>query len=169
MLRTLEWANIGLLGVVLLWWLPAAQGIAVPVDTWQRTAAYLPVAGLLAVGGWYWHRKRQQLRQGRPLDGALRILDRVDRATPWLLAVGTAAVGLSLATGTGRPADRAWATGLLLFAWAEYVNYFRVQLMHDTRSDLARLWRTRRLRRSWLATDLAHWRARRARSDARDP
>jgi hypothetical protein len=50
MLRTLEWANIGLLGVVLLWWLPAAQGIAVPVDTWQRTAAYLPVAGLLDRG-----------------------------------------------------------------------------------------------------------------------
>jgi hypothetical protein len=49
--------------------------------------------------------------------------------------------------------------GLLGFAWLEYVNYFRVQLMHDTRSDLRRLVRTRRLRRSWLATDLAGWRA----------
>jgi hypothetical protein len=61
--------------------------------------------------------------------------------------------------GVGTVTDRWWATALLVMAWLEYVNYFRIQLMHDTRSDLRRLRTTRRLRRSWLATDLAGWRA----------
>jgi hypothetical protein len=35
------------------------------------------------------------------------------------------------------------------------VNYFHRQLMHDTRADMRRLLSTRRLRRSFLALDLA--------------
>ena len=156
-LRTLEWLNIAWLAVLVLWWAPAWQHAPVPVGTWQRTVAFLPVAGLLAVGGWYWHRKLRQLRDGRPLDDALPMLQRVGRRARRLLTVLTVAMGLSWMTATGSTADRSWATLLLLFAWAEYINYFHVQLMHDTRSDVARLCRTRRLRCSWLANDLAEW------------
>lgn len=158
-LRTLEWINVVWLAVVLLWWLPAGRDVAIPAETWQRTLAYLPVAAILLVGGWYWHRKLQQLRAGRPLDDALAVLDRLDRILLRLLVVVSGAVAVSWLTGTGTVTDRAWASGLVLFAWAEHVNYFRVQLMHDTRSDLRRLRRTRRLRPSWLASDLAAWRA----------
>lgn len=157
-LRNLEWANVPFLGVLLLWWLPAESDLAVPADTWLRTAAFVPVGGLLLVGGWYWHRKLGELRDGRPLDDALPAFDRLDRWSPWLL--GAAIVGLVAAAtvGVGRVTDRWWAAGLLLFAVAEFVNYFRWQLMHDTASDLERLRATRRLRRSWLHDDPARWR-----------
>lgn len=160
-LRALEWFNIGWLGLVLLWWMPTQRGARVPADTWQRTVAYLPVAALLAVGGWYWHRKLHQIRDGRPLDDVAAILHRIDRVALWLLSAATAAGVLSWVTATGTVGDRGWATALAVFAWGEYINYFRVQLMHDTRADLVRLARIRRLRRSRLAVDLARWRARR--------
>jgi hypothetical protein len=156
-LRTLEWVNIAWLAVVLLWWAPAWQQAPVPAGTWQRTIAFLPVAGLLAAGGWYWHRKVQQLRDGRPLGDAMPLLQRAGQYARRLLTALTVALAVSWVTATGSAADRAWATLLILFAWAEYINYFHVQLMHDTRSDLTRLRRTRRLRRSWLANDLAEW------------
>ncbi|MEV4892856.1 hypothetical protein AB0K48_26090 [Nonomuraea sp. NPDC055795] len=44
---------------------------------------------------------------------------------------------------------------LWVFALLEDVNFFHLQLMHDTRADLAHLMMTRRLRRSHLALDLA--------------
>jgi hypothetical protein len=156
-LRTLEWVNIAWLAVLLLWWAPGWQQAPVPVGTWQRTLAFLPVAGLLAVGGWYWHRKLQQLRDGRPLEDAMPVLHRVCRYARRTLTAMTIAMAVSWVADVGATADRAWATLFILFAWAEYFNYFHVQLMHDTRSDLARLRRTRRLRRSWLASDLAAW------------
>lgn len=159
-LRNLEWANVPLLAAALLWWLPAAGDVAIPRDTWLRTAAYVPVAALLGVGGWYWHRKLLQLRGERSIDDALVVLDRWDRWVPWLLSLCGGALVLTAWTGAGAVTDRWWAAGLVVFAGAEYVNYFRIQLMHDTRSDLQRLRRTRRLRRSWLASDLADWRQR---------
>jgi hypothetical protein len=157
-LRTLEWVNVVWLAIVLLWVLPAQRGLAIPAETWLRTLAYLPVAVLLVVGGWYWHRKLQQLRDGRPMGDALRRLDRLDRWLRRMLVVASIGWVVGLGLGASTVTDRWWAAALLAFAWAEYVNYFRLQLMHDTRSDLRRLWETRRLRRSWLASDLAQWR-----------
>lgn len=147
------------LAVVLLWWVPAGRGTDIPGRTWQRMLAYVAVATLLVIGGWYWHRKLQQLRHERSIDDALPILDRLDRGLRRGLLVASLAGLASWLVGVGDLVDRVWATGFLAMAWAEYVNYFRVQLMHDTRSDLRRLWRTRRLRPSWLASDLAAWRA----------
>ena len=156
-LRTLEWINIAWLAMLLLWWAPGWQQAPVPAGTWQRTLAFIPVAGLLAVGGWYWHRKLQQLRDHRSLQDAMPVLQRAGRYARRTLTALTAAMVVSWTAAVGAAADRAWATLLILFAWAEYLNYFHVQLMHDTRSDLSRLRRTRRLRRSWLASDLAEW------------
>lgn len=157
-LRTVEWVNVPLLGVLLLWLLPVRRGLAIPGQTWQRTVAYLPVAGLLIAGGWYWHRKLQQVQDGRPIDDAMPMLDRFERVSRWSLRVASVVLVLSWLTWVGATTDRVWATVLLLLAWAEHVNYFRFQLMHDTRPDLRRLLRTRRLRPSRLAADLARWR-----------
>lgn len=157
-LRTLEWANAGWLAVILLWWLPARRGLRHPDDTWLRLLGYLPVAALLVVGGWYWHRKLHQLRDGRSMDDALASFDLLDRLLPRVFVLLTLALIGAWIVAAGTTGDRVWATGFLAFAWAEFVNYFRLQLMHDTRSDLRRLAATRRLRRSWLASDLAAWR-----------
>jgi hypothetical protein len=43
---------------------------------------------------------------------------------------------------------------MLTLAVLEYINYFVVQLSHETRADLRRLVRTRRLHPSHLAIDL---------------
>ncbi|TVR30308.1 MAG: hypothetical protein EA388_14525 [Nitriliruptor sp.] len=154
----MEWANVALLAVVLLWWLPAQRGLDQPQDTWLRLLAYLPVAALLLVGGWYWHRKLHQLRDGRPMESAMRVLDVLDRVLLRTLLVCSALIVAAWVVWAGTTTDRVWATGFVLFSWAEFVNYFRVQLMHDTRSDLKRLVATRRLRASWLAADLAEYR-----------
>lgn len=151
----MEWFNVPFLMAVLssLWSDRALDAI------WQRLAAYALAAGLLGVGGWYWHLKMLQIRDGRPIDPNLRQFDLVDRFAPAVLAAASLALVGSWLGGIGFTADRGWATGFLLLAWAEYVNYFKVQLMHDTRSDWGRLMRTSRLRRSWLASDLGQWRA----------
>lgn len=151
----MEWFNVSfLIAILSSLWSDRALGA-----TWQRFTAYALAAGLLAVGGWYWHLKMLQIRDGRPMVGNLPTFDRIDRFAPVVL--GAVSVGLigSWLAGLGATADRGWATGFLLLAWAEYVNYFKVQLMHDTRSDWRRLMRNGRPRRSWLASDLAGWRS----------
>ncbi|WP_033342882.1 hypothetical protein [Catenuloplanes japonicus] len=99
---------------------------------------------LLVEGAAYWTAKLR--RTGRPLPGlglfrAARLLNPVLLAATLIVTVGTGA----------------WlGAGLTVFAVLEYVNYFHVQLMHDTRADLHRLF-TRGFRRSHLARDLARW------------
>lgn len=153
-LRNLEWFNVPLLGLVLLWYVPAQRDETVFADTWQRTLAFLPVAGLLIAGGWYWHRKLHQLRNRRPLEDALVVLDHAGRAARAALSLLTALLAASWVMAAGRLADRGWATALVVMGWLEYVNYFRVQLMHDTRADIRRLAQRGRFRRSALRRDL---------------
>lgn len=159
-LRNLEWFNVPFLILLLstTW-----SDRSLP-STWQRLIAYLLVAALLVVGGWYWHVKLRQVRDGRPIERHLGRLATFERLALATLAVGSLALTASWVWAVGTLADRTWATGFIVFAWAEYVNYFRVQLMHDTMRDLRRLFRTWRLRRSALAADLAAWRGRGRRS-----
>jgi Kef-type K+ transport system membrane component KefB len=152
MLRTLEWFNIPFLFVALasMW---TDRTVA---HLWQRVTAYSLVAMLLAIGGWYWHLKILQVQRRRPLESQLRALLRIRPGAEIVLTIASLASAMSWTLQVGVTTDRMWATGLLVFAWAEYVNYFRYQLTHDTRADLRRLVRTRRLRPSWLARDLAN-------------
>jgi hypothetical protein len=75
-----------------------------------------------------------------------------------LLSAAVVVLVWSFVTRIGVATDRWWATGVLVLGWLEYVNYFRLQLMHDTVGDVRRLVRTRRLRPSALARDLARHR-----------
>lgn len=155
-LRNVEWFNVPFLIVILsLTWPDRTLDMI-----WQRLSAYLVVAGLLLIGGWYWHLKVRQIGEGRPIESELAVLARAKWIAATVLAVVSIALLVSSLRGLGSTADRWWATGFLVLAWLEYVNYFHLQLMHDTRSDLARLKRTRRLRRSWLASDLEAYRKR---------
>ncbi len=68
-----------------------------------------------------------------------------------LLAAGIALTGWAVVTAPGRAT--LLGVGFALFAGLEHLNYFHIQLMHDTRNDLRRLW-SGGLRRSHLARDL---------------
>lgn len=82
-------------------------------------------------------------------------------ANPALPTAGAVVAGSGL--GSDAPWTHAWpGAALWLFAVLEQVNYFHVQLSHGTRADVARLRRSRRLRPSHLARDLARERARTA-------
>lgn len=107
---------------------------------------------LLVQGAAYWIVKLHQLSVGRghlPAVGAFRAARIIN---PVLLAGGLVAIGLAAATNPGL---RSWpGLAFALFAVLEYVNYFHVQLMHDTAADLRRL-RSVGLRTSHLARDIA--------------
>lgn len=115
-------------------------------------AGFAVFALLLVQGGAYWVLKLRQLRsrsERLPGLGVFRVL-RV--ANLPVLAAALAVTAYASVTSPGRSSFL--GAGLALFAVAEHVNYFHVQLMHDTAADLRRLFASG-LRRSHLARDLS--------------
>ncbi len=153
-LAVLEWVNALLIfpAVAWLWEMPLSPA--------NLTGLGL-VLLILIEGGAYWWLKYRGLLAGRPRTAGLPFFRVLRVANPVLLAAGAVVVGLGL--GSGAPWTHAWpGAALWLFAILEQVNYFHLQLSHDTRADLARLRRSRRLRPSHLARDLARERTRTA-------
>ena len=141
-----------------------------PIFGWPLTAAnvlgFVAVAALLLVGGAYWAAKWEQLRERTELPRGLGFFAGVQ----WpCLALVLAAVAASVAAGPGqvdalgggRLAGWLPGAGLAALAVAEQVNYFHVQLSHDNRYDLERLFRAG-FRRAKLARDLRAWRQQRS-------
>lgn len=125
--------------------------IGVPV-----TAANLVGFGLfvllLVQGAAYWAGKWRQLRAHARHLRAGRAFRAARTVDPVLLAAGLVFTGFP---AVREPGWGSWpGLGFAAFAVLEYVNYFHVQLSHDTAADLRRLWRVG-LRRSHLARDLA--------------
>ena len=150
-MRNLEALNAFLLpGLFLYFWLDSGAGVG---WLWRLPPMVLGSC-LLLQGAAYWHQKLRRIRHRRRMSpgwrtgfARLRILNRL-LLGGWFLAMLAGFIsGWSWA-------DAAWSIGLWLFALGEYVNYFEVQLMHDTPNDLARLSRNRRLRRAHLVRDL---------------
>lgn len=123
---------------------------------WELVLGTTTLLGfLLAQGALYRHLKLREIA-GLPLpswvESGFRGLQRASlvllAALPWWLgwAVGTGGVTTGAAVGAGA----AYVT-----AAGEYVNYYVVQLMHDTPNDLAYLWRYRRLRWPSLRKELS--------------
>jgi hypothetical protein len=128
-----------------------------------NTTGYALLAALLLTGSAYWAVKLRQLRLRLPTPPLIGLFRRLRPACAAALAAGAVVLGAAVAR---RPEAAEVTPGLLLYglAWAEYVNYFHRQLMHDTRADWRRLLATRRPRRSHLHEDLrAH------RDSTRDP
>lgn len=126
-----------------------------PVDWALRLPPALLVGLMLLQGAGYWHLKLQSLRARQALPGFFWPLYRAFRAVNVLAWVLVALWLAAAALRGAAPADLAWAAATLAFALLEFVNYFGVQLMHDTAADFEHLRRHRRLRRAALATDLA--------------
>ncbi|MEU5941855.1 hypothetical protein ABZ807_22325 [Micromonospora sp. NPDC047548] len=109
-------------------------------------------AVLLIEGAAYWGAKLHQMcSHGRHLPAGVAF--RAARAVnPLLLGSGVVIIGYATATDPGRAT---WpGLAFALFAVVEHVNYFHVQLMHDTIADVRRL-RSTGLRPSHLARDIA--------------
>ncbi len=106
---------------------------------------------LLLEGAAYWLLKIRQLRSHAPqLPGI--VVFRVLRIVNLPLIAAALAVTVSAAIiSPGRGSFL--GLGLALFGAIEHINYFYVQLMHDTMADLRRLFSVG-LRRSHLARDL---------------
>jgi hypothetical protein len=146
-LAVLELVNIPLFAAVLFLLL------GVPASP-ANLVGFALFALLLAEGGAYWWVKVRQLRARARCPAGTALFRALRRANIALLLAGGAVVAAALVADA--PWTRVWpGLGLWLFALLEHVNYFHVQLSHQTRADLARLVRTRRLRRSHLSRDMA--------------
>jgi len=125
------------------------------VDWALRLPPAVLVGLMLLQGAGYWHLKLRSMQSRQPLPGYFwPLYGRLRTADLIALVVLTIWVAVAALRGAAKT-DLAWAAGILVFAVLEYVNYFGLQLMHDTRADLNYLRRHRRLRRAALATDLA--------------
>ena len=151
-LRNLEAFNI------LLFWLLFASSWAnaeLPTTWGFRAYALAIVTVILAEGACYWHLKLRSVRSKRPLPtGFRRTFARLRSLDIVLFAACPPIWGLLSAAGASSSFDLVMGSLLVVFAGLEYLNYFYVQLMHDSRNDWTYLWRHRRLRRAPLAKDL---------------
>ncbi|MCY9784803.1 hypothetical protein KIK06_12975 [Nocardiopsis sp. EMB25] len=109
---------------------------------------------LLVEGSAYWWAKVHQLRTRAPRPVGMAVFRFLRWVNAGLLLLAGAFIGWSLSDGILW--TRVWpGVGMWLFAVGEHVNYFHLQLSHQTRADLRRLWRTGRPHRSHLARDMA--------------
>ncbi|MDA0564753.1 hypothetical protein LG943_10495 [Streptomonospora sp. S1-112] len=146
-LAVLELVNIPLFAVVLF-------GVLRLPPAPANLAGFALFALLLVEGSAYWWAKAAQVRSRSFRPAGLPLFRILRMANPVLLAAGGAVVAWGFAGQV--PWTHVWpGAGLAVFALAEHVNYFHVQLSHQNRADLARLRRTRRPHRSHLARDLA--------------
>ncbi|MET7419947.1 hypothetical protein [Dactylosporangium sp. NPDC005555] len=143
-LATLELVNVPLQAGV--WF-----GLIGLPATAANLAGFALFALLLVEGAGYWMAKLRQLRGPVRDLPAWRVFRAARVANPLVLAAGLAVTGHAVIADPGRGT---WpGLGFAAFAVLEHVNYFHVQLMHDTSADLRRL-RSVGLRRSHLARDL---------------
>lgn len=129
-----------------------------PRHGWLLTYCILLVAMILFQGAWYWKLRLRELESHSDTPASEWL-----RFTKWkrwnviLLTIAPLVAALQWLLSGGRFAPEAhflWSAAALVFAVLEHVNYYHVQLTHDTMPDLRRLFRERRLKEAQLAKDL---------------
>lgn len=142
---TVEALNIGILAVVFF------VVASVPATT-ANLVGYGLVALLLLEGSGYWWLKHRQLLSGARCPGAMGTFRVLRAANVVLLLIAVPVIVVEL---WYRPGAQSWpGLAFAVFAVAEHVNYFHIQLSHQSRADLRRLVRTLRLPKAHLAKDL---------------
>ncbi|NBB85443.1 MAG: hypothetical protein GVY12_04365 [Bacteroidetes bacterium] len=151
-LRNWELFNGVFFLALLVWWIQSAAP-----STWVLTAFSVGlVCYILFQGSLYWHIKEQAIAQrtARMPEYVCRLFT-VFRRSSVALLVGFPMIALVLWAMHLTPVrELAWPSAFAGFAALEYVNYYRVQLMHDTANDLRYLQQYCRLRPAPLASDL---------------
>jgi hypothetical protein len=158
MLSRLEAVNVALVPGCVIVTVLSLGGVVGPWTVLGLVACSL----VLTEGALYWWARYDELvrRDRGRLEWTIVLLDRAQRLNVVVLAVAALAQGGWLLARRSIDQDGVLGGALLALAVLEHINYFHVQLMHDTRADLRRLWRARRLRRSHLARDLDRHRRR---------
>lgn len=150
-LRNLELFNALFLPLVFwgLWRTAEAQTFG------ARGVGMALVSSLLIQGGVYWHLKLRSIETRTPIvAGHLLVFKKLRRVNVTALTLTTLGVPLAGLLGLVTLQDVSWGLFLTVFAWLEFINYYHVQLTHDTRADLSYLRRWKKLRSAPLATDL---------------
>ena len=155
------------------WKMEAANMVAIPVLAFGLTKGQIswislvPLAAtvlLLGIGTAYWWMKVRQLRRDDANhEAVLRWLSRLQLPSLLLTLAGvlSAALGRAIPELSVGLADRITAAVCAALAVLEYVNYYHRQLQHfDNKADFRRLLAGKGFRPSWMARDLAAWRAR---------
>lgn len=120
-----------------------------------RATPLVMVSLILAQGTLYWHLKLQSMRNRVALPiWFCDVFRHIKVAAKMGLMFSGVLILATYGLGDGSGTDLAWGLGLLTFAILEYVNYFHVQLMHDSFADWRYLARHRQLREAPLRTDL---------------
>jgi len=145
------------MGCVLL--LPALMLYASGAQlSWISYAAMIPMMLLLAIGGFYWRAKYQQLTKSNY--NPLPLFQTIRKLKPVALIFTIAALAViiwawldqSISIGLN---DLLPATVAAVLALAEYVNYYHRPLQHfDNIADFKRLLQGKGFRKSQLAMDL---------------
>lgn len=124
--------------------------------------SFIPMMGLLWIGGLYWRGKYYQLSGNKaPLNNAMSWADRAQGMLIFLTLISIGWVVFewihpTFSKGTG---DRVVASLATSLAVLEYVNYYHRQLQHfDHKPDLQRLMAGKGFRRSQMSVDLKNWR-----------
>lgn len=143
--------------------LAALELINIPLQAWiwfglvglpataTNLLGFALFALLLIEGAAYWAAKLHRLNARHPHLPALPAFRAARTANPLLLAAALLATGYAAVTTPGRTS---WpGLAFALFAILEHINYFHLQLMYDTPTDLRRL-RSTGPRPSHLARDL---------------
>ena len=155
----MEVANAAIIPGIAIYLAHAADSV-LGLLTWT---SFVPMCGLLLLGGLYWRGKLQVLEGSK--EGLHRLLATADKVQMPLLAASAIcfvavisswfvpALSVSLA-------DRVAATVCASLAVLEYVNYYHRQLQHfDHLADLRRLFAGRGFRAAQMAEDLRRFRS----------
>lgn len=138
-----ELFNAVLLPAVFLYHLgPTAGGVA----------AWVAVDSVLVIGAAYWFARARRADLGLDRTPGLRAFRVARTVLIAVLAVTLAVVVVDL-VAHGGAARWVWVA-VWLFAVAELVNYFHLQLSYQTRADLRRLRRRGRLAPAHLGVEL---------------
>jgi len=157
----LEIANVLIVPACMIF-LPLSYGTSIG---WISYICFVPMCGLLLIGGLYWRAKLAQLNGDKTA-----LPHMLKHAHIWqtpLLITTLLACALCLA-GWGIPnlarsmSDKLVATIAAVLAALEYVNYYKRQVQHfDHVADFKKLLLGKGFRPSQMAVDLRRWREKR--------
>jgi hypothetical protein len=121
--------------------------------TTGAVAAWVAVDAALVVGACYWFARATKWSQGLACTPYLRAFAIARMGSIVVLGVTLVAVVADIVTGGGFA--QWFAAAVWVFAVAEYVNYFHLQLSYQNAADLRRLVRRGRLVQAHLGRELA--------------
>lgn len=150
-LRNLELFNIFFLPICLLIVLKSRA-----INNWQPYAySMFIICFILAQGVYYWHLKIREVKKISELPSHFFMTFTNLKILNFLLILLFPILGvIAKVISEFQFQISIWSMILFVFAILEFINYYYIQLSHDSKNDLQYLFRHKRLRQSMLYKDL---------------